>query len=66
MTDGHPIGPDRFFRLEGTAFRALLPPDRPVWDVLGRLGKAIEERLRPNVASLPKPSDLVERTAVLH
>ena len=66
MTESHPLGPDLFFSLGGSDFRDLLSPDEPAWEILGRLGEAIEERLRPNVGGLPRRGGFVERTAVLH
>jgi bifunctional N-acetylglucosamine-1-phosphate-uridyltransferase/glucosamine-1-phosphate-acetyltransferase GlmU-like protein len=62
----HPLGPDRFFALEGTAFRDLLPPGEPVWDVLGRLADEIRAAFRPNVGALGLASHSLERTLVLH
>jgi len=61
----HPLAPDRFFRLEDTPFRGLLPASEPVWHVLGSLDEAIRERFRPNVAGLPLESGVLVRTAVL-
>jgi carbonic anhydrase/acetyltransferase-like protein (isoleucine patch superfamily) len=66
LTDLHPLGPDQFFSLADTDFREILPPDKPVWDILGRLSESVRDRVRPNVGLLPRQGGMMEKTAVLY
>jgi UDP-3-O-[3-hydroxymyristoyl] glucosamine N-acyltransferase len=64
MTD-HELGPDRFFELEGTEYRDLMPRGKPAWHVLGVLKKSLEDLIEPNLAGVPLSGGMVTSTVVL-